>query len=247
MDASVEGVETAGGSPPGEGAPGSATDSAHGRVLVVDRWLGLAEALSASLANRGVPAEATTFSDLEATTRRLRPKVLVIDADGRAEAVADRIAAARRAAPDVRVVLLATAGNSRADVLSSQVRAVGCVSRDVGVEELLSALAVAHDGDDAGLPRRSASPPRRTANAAASAIAQLSAREREVLGLVMAGLVNAEVAERLGISPNTVRTHMQNILGKLGVRNRLEAVALARRQGLRPAPNGSPHDGDHGR
>jgi DNA-binding CsgD family transcriptional regulator len=59
----------------------------------------------------------------------------------------------------------------------------------------------------------------------------LSEREREILGLVAAGLQNKEVAQKLGISPATVRNHVHNILEKLEVHSKLEAVSLAFRQG----------------
>ncbi len=60
-------------------------------------------------------------------------------------------------------------------------------------------------------------------------------REREVLRCMVAGLGRKAVAERLYLSPHTVRTHMQNVLGKLGVHSTLQAVALARRAGVGPA------------
>lgn len=59
------------------------------------------------------------------------------------------------------------------------------------------------------------------------ALAGLTAREREVLSLLAAGLGTADIAARLAISPMTVKTHVQNILGKLGVRSRLEAAVVA--------------------
>lgn len=62
--------------------------------------------------------------------------------------------------------------------------------------------------------------------------ARLTGRELEVLGLVRAGLGTTQIATRLFLSPQTVRTHIQNIRGKLQVRNRLQAVAAAERRGL---------------
>jgi DNA-binding NarL/FixJ family response regulator len=64
----------------------------------------------------------------------------------------------------------------------------------------------------------------------------LSPRELEVLGLLAEGLGNAEVGDLLGISPETVQTHVRNLMGKLDVRNRLEAVTLGIRLGLVPPP-----------
>jgi DNA-binding CsgD family transcriptional regulator len=73
----------------------------------------------------------------------------------------------------------------------------------------------------------------------------LTAREKEILRSVAAGLQNKEVAQRLGISLATVRNHIHNILEKLEVHSKLEAVSLAFRQGWVPGPDGDlgrPHE-----
>jgi two-component system nitrate/nitrite response regulator NarL len=61
---------------------------------------------------------------------------------------------------------------------------------------------------------------------------QLTAREVEVLQLLAEGASSGRIAEQLGVSPNTVRTHVQGILSKLQVHSRLEAAAFAVRLGL---------------
>jgi DNA-binding NarL/FixJ family response regulator len=64
----------------------------------------------------------------------------------------------------------------------------------------------------------------------------LTAREHEILGLLASGLAQGAIAEQLRISPRTVATHIERILAKLGVRSRAQAVALAYRDALVPAP-----------
>jgi DNA-binding NarL/FixJ family response regulator len=70
----------------------------------------------------------------------------------------------------------------------------------------------------------------------------LSEREREILALLARGHSNRRIAEGCRLSLNTVRTHVQNVLVKLGVHSKLEAAALAVRRGLVPASD--PRDGD---
>ncbi|HEX7948974.1 MAG TPA: response regulator transcription factor [Candidatus Limnocylindrales bacterium] len=77
---------------------------------------------------------------------------------------------------------------------------------------------------------------------AADPLAELTARERQVLELVVAGLSNAEIGGRLGLAEKTVKHHMTAILGKLEVASRVEAALLGYKAGIRPdepAPDGS--------
>lgn len=67
---------------------------------------------------------------------------------------------------------------------------------------------------------------------AAPPIESLTDRERNLLRFVAAGLTNQELADRLSVSTNTVKWHLRNIFEKLRIRNRVQAIALARRFGL---------------
>jgi two-component system, NarL family, nitrate/nitrite response regulator NarL len=71
-----------------------------------------------------------------------------------------------------------------------------------------------------------------------SAVDRLSPRERQVLGLLGAGADHVEIASRLTISPNTAKTHINRLLGKLDVRSRVEAASLAVAHGITPADDG---------
>jgi DNA-binding NarL/FixJ family response regulator len=67
-------------------------------------------------------------------------------------------------------------------------------------------------------------------------VGALTPREREVLQCMVSGMTRSSIAQHLFLSPNTVRTHMQNVLGKLGVHSTLAAVAVARRAGIGEDP-----------
>ena len=101
--------------------------------------------------------------------------------------------------------------------------------------------AEAHHGAAAGAPGHPGAPPGRDHHAELL-LRSLSEREREVLTLLARGYSNRRIAEACYLSLNTVRTHVQNVLVKLGVHSKLEAAALAVRRGLVPA--GEPPDGE---
>jgi DNA-binding NarL/FixJ family response regulator len=107
------------------------------------------------------------------------------------------------------------------------------VQRHVSLEQLRGVL---ERDEDLGTVR--AATTSRRAGADAMSLASLTARELEVLELVGDGIGTAEVAEVLGLSPLTVRTHVQNAMGKLGVKSRLEAVTTLR--DLRQVSTGLP-------
>ncbi|MFD7917653.1 response regulator [Streptomyces sp. NPDC059740] len=117
----------------------------------------------------------------------------------------------------------------------------GFLLKDVPPEELLAAVRVVHHGEAVVAPsttRRlldrfaSALPAPPADGAARGRLAALTAREHEVLLLVARGLSNAEIAAQLSLSDATVKTHVGRILGKLGLRDRVQAVVLAYETGL---------------
>ncbi|HET6770734.1 MAG TPA: response regulator transcription factor [Actinomycetota bacterium] len=109
---------------------------------------------------------------------------------------------------------------------------VGFVATNGSVEDLVEAVRAAHAGEMIISPQLLARLLPRAPGWRGGLGSDLSPREREVLPLMAEGLSNTELGERLFISVNTVRNHVRNILKKLGVHSRLEAVAIAIRNEL---------------
>jgi DNA-binding NarL/FixJ family response regulator len=128
--------------------------------------------------------------------------------------------------------------------------ASGFLLKDVPPQELLFAIRAVHSGDSVVAPSTTRRlidrfvpllPAGEAGASSAAGLADLTEREREVLIQVAAGLSNAEIAARLFVSEATVKTHVGRILGKLGLRDRVQAVVLAYESGLvrartRPRP-----------
>jgi DNA-binding NarL/FixJ family response regulator len=121
--------------------------------------------------------------------------------------------------------------------------ASGFLLKRTSPEELLAAIHTVAAGDSLLSPsvtrivveRLSRQPAPQVAGA--DAVADLTPREREVLGLVARGLSNGEIAAQLVIEESTVKTHVKRILMKLGLRDRIQAVIFAYESGItRPGP-----------
>jgi DNA-binding NarL/FixJ family response regulator len=162
---------------------------------------------------------------------RLVPDVLVVDLHmpglGGVEAIR-RILPAR---PDVRVLVLTMDDADALVVAAVRAGARGYLLKDSEPDDVLRAVRAVARGEavfGAALAGRLAG----LFAGPAQPFHRLTAREREVLGLVARGLGNAVIAERLGISPKTVRNIVSAVLVKLPAADRAEAVVLAREAGL---------------
>jgi NarL family two-component system response regulator LiaR len=102
--------------------------------------------------------------------------------------------------------------------------------KNATAEALAAAVRAAHAGRPTLAPEATQALIDATTRPAPGA--DLTAREREVLGLLVAGLSNTAIAARLSVSPSTVKFHVSSILGKLGAVSRTEAAALAVQHGL---------------
>jgi DNA-binding NarL/FixJ family response regulator len=150
--------------------------------------------------------------------KSLRPDVALIDLLLRDESGAELSSELHTALPETRILLLSGAG-SISPAVARAAGASGFVSKDLGATDIVKAVRMVALGMEVF---------GRTEHSAAG----LSGREREVMGLIATGATNREIAERLYLSPHTVKEHTSTIYRKLGVRNRAEAVKKAQRLGV---------------
>ncbi|MFJ3611287.1 response regulator [Streptomyces hydrogenans] len=194
-----------------------------------------------------VVGEAADGAQATALARSERPDVVLMDirmpgTDGLA---ATRAITADPELADVRIVMLTTFEIDEYVVESLRAGASGFLGKGAEPEELLGAIRIAHAGEALLSPTATkgliasflaqsaaAGPAGTPAGADAGRLAALTAREREVLVLVGGGLSNDEIAERLDVSPLTVKTHVNRAMAKLGARDRAQLVVTAYETGL---------------
>jgi NarL family two-component system response regulator LiaR len=212
------------------------TPNARIRVMIVDDH---------AMVRRGLATFLKVFDDLELAGEaesgqaaielcaRLQPDVVLMDMvmpdmDG---AAATRLI--RKQSESIRVIVLTSFKEEILVQSALQAGAIGYLLKDVSAEELARAIRSAHAG------RTTLSP--EVAEVIIQAAGQppkpgldLTEREREVLALMIEGLNNTQIAGKLEVSPSTIKSHVSNILSKLGVASRTEAVTLALRNRIVP-------------
>jgi DNA-binding NarL/FixJ family response regulator len=212
------------------------------RVLVADDQAAVRGGFAALIASEDemeVAGEATNGREAVDLARSVFPNVVVMDIrmpllDG---LEATRLICSDPTLAGTRVLVLTTFDLDDYVYEALRAGASGFLLKDAGPSELLNAIRVVAAGDALIAPsitRRLIGEfaARRDANTPPAAVAELTEREREILRLVARGLTNAEIAERLVISPLTTKTHVSRILRKLDCRDRAQLVTLAYESGL---------------
>jgi len=192
-----------------------------------------------------VVGEAVDGRDALYRTRLLQPDVVLMDVR---MPDLDGISATREllaAFPEVRVVILTTFEQDDYIFGALSAGASGFLLKRTRPEELTAAVHTIAAGDSLLSPSVTSRVIERTAKqpgpdaARDERLADLTAREREVLELVARGLSNGEIADTLVIEESTVKTHVKRVLAKLGARDRVQAVIFAYETGLTPPSTSS--------
>jgi DNA-binding NarL/FixJ family response regulator len=219
----------------------------HLNVAVADRQLTFADSVAQRLLAQGV-AVATAHTSLEELLVDLagNPVDVVLLDWSLCPSLEDALRTLRERHPDVRVVVVGDRREPHRIVAAMQSGALGWAPKDISFEQLVSGLRTVSRGDrwvPDGLVAVLLEAMTRPGDAAPSErlLHPLTRREREVLQCMVDGLSRWETAVTLGMSPNTVRTHVQSVLHKLNVHSSLRAVALAREAGLSARPPQVPH------
>jgi DNA-binding NarL/FixJ family response regulator len=205
------------------------------RVLFADEEPLFREAIRMVLDNQPdllVIAEAETGCQAAALAEELVPDVAVLSADLPLCDGVDAIRLVLDRCPECRVLVMARVEDQDALLVALEAGAAGFVTRTSPLSELINAIQRVYRGE-AMVPPMMLGPllgalikRRREQAAVMQRISALTRREREVLLLVCRGADSRAIAEELVISPETARTHIQNVLSKLGVHSRAEAAAL---------------------
>lgn len=204
------------------------------RVMLVDDH---------TMVRRGLAAFLTIYDDLELAGEaesaesairlcaEIVPDVILMDMvmpdmDG---AAATRVI--RQQFPQIQILALTSFKEGKLVKNALEAGVIGYLLKDVSADDLARAIRAAHAG------RVTLSPEAAQSLVIASNLSSapgldLTEREREVLALMIEGLNNTQIAGRLTISPSTVKSHVSNILSKLGAASRTEAVTLALRTGI---------------
>jgi NarL family two-component system response regulator LiaR len=133
--------------------------------------------------------------------------------------------------PHVRVIALTSFNEGELVQTALEAGAIGYLLKDVSAVDLVKAIRAAYSGR-ATLSPDVAQTLVEKANQPPLPGLDLTEREREVLALMVEGLINTKIARKLNVSPYTIKSHVSNILFKLGVASRTEAVTLALRHKL---------------
>ena len=199
------------------------------RIIVVDDQAVVRQgfvSLIGTVADMRVIAQGTNGREAVALYREHRPDVVLMDLRMPEMGGVEAISTIRREFSDAKVIVLTTYDGDEDIYRSLQAGAQGYLLKDMFFDELESAIRAVHAGG------------RKIPGVVAERLAgrmggsDLTGREHEVLELIVGGRSNKEIGAALGISEATVKSHINSILGKLGVTDRTQAATTALQRGI---------------
>ena len=228
------------------------------RLLVVDDHSLFRRGLIALLAQDGrfeVVGEAGDANAAQTAARKLQPDLILLDNHMPGVQGVDAIAGLKEVAPEARILMLTVSENVQDMAAGLRSGADGYLLKTIHTEDLCDSICKVLDGDSVVSPemmgklvgllrdvptQASAASVQAQPDAAASPVTvtaddpihQLSPREREILALIAKGDSNKHIARALDIAETTVKIHVQHILRKLGLTNRVHAAVYATERGV---------------
>lgn len=211
------------------------------RILIVDDHVVVRQGLRIFLGldpDLEIVAEAADGAEAVALCRQHRPDVVLMDLLMPVMSGVEATATIRRELPDTEVLALTSVVEDTAVVEAMRAGAIGYLLKNTDAPQLRRAVKAAAAGQVQLSPQLAA----RLVNEmrALHTADQLTEREWDVLRLLARGQSNREIAQELQIGETTVKTHVKNVLGKLGVPSRTQAALYAVRVGLIPLPEMEP-------
>ena len=206
------------------------------RVMLVDDH---------TMVRRGLATFLKAFDDLELAGEaesgkaaiqlcgEVLPDVILMDMSMPDMDGATATRAIRKQFPHVQIIALTSFKEGKRIKTALEAGAIGYLLKDITADDLVRAIRSAYAGR-ATLSPEAAQSLVETAYQPPAPGLDLTAREREVLAMMIEGLNNTQIAGRMTVSPSTIKSHVSNILSKLGVASRTEAVTLALRNGIVP-------------
>jgi DNA-binding NarL/FixJ family response regulator len=207
-------------------------------LFIIDDHLLVSESLQLAAATkndiRALGAAVTLAEGLQLVSA-LQPDVVLIDAHLPDGSALDGIVAIRERSPHTAVVVLSASTDHHAAMQALERGAAGYLVKEQKVDEVFDGIRAAHAGDRPIAPQLINALVSRLSSGGES-VRHLSRREVEVLRLLAEGMSTADLSTHLQLSRTTVRNHIQSAIRRLGAHSKLEAVAIAQREGLINAP-----------
>lgn len=211
------------------------------RILLVDDHVLFRKGIASLLASRQdmtVVGEASDGDEAVRMAKETSPDIILLDVNMPKRDGLETLKIVKQEMPAVQVVMLTVSDDD--DTLFEAIKngAKGYLLKNLEPQQLYKMLEGVHEGEAAisgtiaSKILQEFSQPSRNTKEQAETVDELTERETEVLGQVVSGATNKEIAEALHITENTVKIHLRNILEKLHVQNRIQAAVQAVREGL---------------